>query len=126
MELDHLILHVKDAAESITFYREIMGFSHDGPEPPFEMIRVNDRLVILLAAFGVPDIAPQHYAFALDRESFETIFARLKDRGLPYGDAFDAVGNMADPRMERGGRGNAPSLYFNDPSGHLLEIRTYD
>jgi hypothetical protein len=28
-------------------------------------------------------------------------------------------------RREAGARGDAPTLYFNDPSKHLLEIRSY-
>ena len=52
-------------------------------------------------------------------EEFDQIFARIRARELPY---------WADPRHQRpnqinrndGGRG----LYWNDPSGHYLEILT--
>jgi hypothetical protein len=30
------------------------------------------------------------------------------------------------PGEESGARGLAPTLYFNDPNNHLLEIRTYE
>jgi hypothetical protein len=53
------------------------------------------------------------------RDRFDEIFGRIRARGLPY---------WADPGKEKpgetythnGGRG----VYFDDPSGHLLEIQT--
>ena len=61
----------------------------------------------------------QHYAFLVGEDEFDQIFGRIKERGLAY---------WADPgRTEKGkinrhdgGRG----VYFEDPSGHLLEIIT--
>lgn len=64
-------------------------------------------------------IRPQHYAFLISEADFDTVFGRIKDRGLDY---------WADPRGGRpgeinhndGGRG----VYFRDPDGHYLEMIT--
>jgi len=61
----------------------------------------------------------EHYAFLVDENEFDEIFGRIRERELPY---------WADPaRQQRneinthdGGRG----VYFEDPSGHVLEILT--
>ncbi len=54
------------------------------------------------------------------------LFRRLQDLSVPYGDSFHVVGNNQGPGIELGSRGNGKTVYFFDPSKHLLEIRTYD
>jgi hypothetical protein len=64
-------------------------------------------------------VSPQHYAFLVSESDFDQIFGRIRDRRLPY---------WADPGRRRpdqfntndGGRG----VYWEDPSGHVLEIIT--
>src|SRR6266478_5756884 len=63
------------------------------------------------------EVEKQHYAFLVSEKEFDEIFGRIKKRGLDY---------WADPRKSQkgeinhhdGGRG----VYFEDPSGHFLEI----
>jgi hypothetical protein len=65
------------------------------------------------------EIVSQHYAFLVTEAEFDEIFARIRERRLPY---------WADPgRTQRdqinewdGGRG----IYFEDPNGHVLEAIT--
>jgi len=65
------------------------------------------------------EIVPQHYAFMVTEAELDEIFARIRERHLPY---------WADPRRGQpnqintwdGGRG----LYFEDPNGHILEAIT--
>ena len=61
----------------------------------------------------------QHYAFLVSEQEFDQIFGRIQARKVKY---------WADPGQKQegeinhhfGGRG----VYFEDPSGHLLEIIT--
>jgi catechol 2,3-dioxygenase-like lactoylglutathione lyase family enzyme len=65
------------------------------------------------------ELMMQHYAFLVSEAEFDQIFGRVKARNLEY---------WADPMRSKkgeinrhdGGRG----VYFQDPSGHLLEIIT--
>jgi catechol 2,3-dioxygenase-like lactoylglutathione lyase family enzyme len=65
------------------------------------------------------DIPRQHYAFLVSEQEFDTIYDRIRSRGLQH---------WADPGAKRpgeinhshGGRG----VYFPDPSGHAMEILT--
>jgi hypothetical protein len=62
----------------------------------------------------------------MNREDFEKTFARIKEKGIPYGDSFHSVGNNLGPGNETGARGSGPTVYMNDPNNHLIEIRTYE
>ncbi len=117
VRLDHTIVHAHDKHESAQFLAEMLGLGEPGVFGPFVTVQVaND--VSLDYADGGP-VHPQHYAFLVDDPEFDEIFARIRDRGLPY---------WADPGRRRaneinhrdGGRG----VYWDDPNGHNLEILT--
>jgi len=122
--LDHIILKVNDVAASVSFYTEVLGFAAEGTDGPFTVLRVGPDCQLQLAPWGTPGF--EHYAFAVTREEFEAIFARIRAAGIAHGPTFDSVGANSEPGEERGARGLAPTLYFNDPNNHLLEIRAYE
>ena len=122
--LDHIILKVNDLEASVDFYTQIMGFAYEGVDGPFSIIRADREFQMQLAPWGTPGF--EHYAFSVSAAEFEAIFARLKDRGIEYGPTFDRVGSNTGPGRESGAMGEALTLYFNDPSKHLIEIRAYD
>lgn len=124
MVLDHLILAVNDAEESARFYTGILGLSHEGRRDPFTVVRVTPDLTIQLAPWGTQGGA--HLAFAMPRADFETVFRRIRDAGLEFGDSFHSVGNMKGPGEEDGARGPGASVYLFDPNRHLIEIRHYE
>lgn len=121
--LDHLILKVNDLEASVRFYTEVMGFTDGGRDGPFTLIKAGPDCQLQLAPWGTPGL--EHYAFAVTPAEFEAIFARVRAAGLGYGPTFDSVGTNAGPGRESGARGLGPTLYFNDPNRHLIEIRTY-
>ena len=122
--LDHLILAVNDVDESVEFYAAILGLENDGQRDPFSIIRVTADFTLQLAPWGTD--GGEHLAFAMGRPEFDEIFRRVRDAGIAYGDSFHAVGNMRGPGDESGARGPGKSLYFFDPSKHLIEIRYYE
>jgi catechol 2,3-dioxygenase-like lactoylglutathione lyase family enzyme len=122
--IDHLILNVNDVPASVDFYVNVLGFELEGEDGPFTVIRVNEGFTLQLAPWGTG--GNEHLAFALSREDFDNAFARVKEKGIPYGDSFHSVGNNLGPGVESGARGPAPTLYMNDPNNHLIEIRTYE
>jgi len=122
--IDHLILNVNEIAPSMDLYVKVLGFKFEGEDGPFTVVRVSEDFTLQLAPWGTG--GNEHLAFALSRDDFDNAFARVKARGIPYGDSFHAVGNNLGPGVETGARGPAPTLYMNDPNNHLIEIRTYD
>jgi len=122
--IDHLILNINDVSSSVDFYVNVLGFTHEGEDGPFSVIRVNESFTIQLAPWGTK--GNDHLAFALSREEFDKVFARLKAKGIPYGDSFHNVGSNTGPGRETGAKGPAPTVYMTDPNNHLIEIRTYE
>jgi catechol 2,3-dioxygenase-like lactoylglutathione lyase family enzyme len=118
VRLNHTIVWCRDQKRSARFLSEILGRPTPVRFGPFLVVEV-DNGVSLDFHDTDEDVAPQHYAFLIDEDDFDAIFARIRERGLDY---------WADPgRTQRGeinrndgGRG----LYFLDPDRHVLEIIT--
>jgi catechol 2,3-dioxygenase-like lactoylglutathione lyase family enzyme len=122
--LDHTIVPVSDAASSLRFYTEVLGFESDGEDGPFSVVRVNADTLLLLAPWGTD--GGLHYAFALTETEFDAAFVRIRNAGIAYGDSYHDVGNMLGPGREFGAHGTAPSVYVFDPDLHLIELRHYE
>ncbi len=118
IELNHTIVHSKNSEASARFLSQILGLDEPVRFGPFMVVQTSNG-VSLDFSDADGEIIPQHYAFLISEKEFDEIFARIKDRSLPY---------WADPGRHRpgeinrndGGRG----LYFEDPNGHYLEVIT--
>jgi catechol 2,3-dioxygenase-like lactoylglutathione lyase family enzyme len=119
--LDHTIVPTKDKIASAKFFAEIFGLTIKLGQGHFAQVQVNDSLTLDFANNTRFDRKAQrcHYAFHVSAAEFETIFGRVKSKGLLYGSRLD---NHADGQIytRRGGRG----FYFEDPNGHLLQVMT--
>jgi catechol 2,3-dioxygenase-like lactoylglutathione lyase family enzyme len=117
-QLNHTIVWCHDKKKSAAFLQEMLGL----PEPhnfgPFRVVDLGNNVSLdFHEAEG--DIAMQHYAFLISEEEFDSVFRRIRQRGMQY---------WADPAQNRpneinhrnGGRG----LYFEDLNGHFLEVLT--
>ncbi len=124
VRLDHTILDVRNLAESVAFYRDVVGLKHRGRSGGFEVMLITDDLALDLDSHVQP--APRHLAFGMDRATFEATFERIRTGGYSFGDGPSRPTNMEGPGRSSGIHGATDSVYFHDPSGHLLEILTYD
>lgn len=118
VKLNHTIVHVRDKRASANFLAELLGLPAPVPFGPFLGVKTaND---VTLDYHDEPgEIASQHYAFLVGEPEFDAIFGRIRERGLTY---------WADPGQTEPGeintRDGGRGVYFEDPSGHLLEILT--
>ena len=124
VELDHTIVCARDTAEAIRFYTDVVGLTYGGRVGRFEVIRVNDHLAFDLVTAS--ECSSRHFAFVMDTATFVETFARIKQTGTVYGDGPGRHRNRRGPGRSTGTLGRTWSVYFEDPSGHLLEILTYD
>ncbi len=116
IQLDHMIVPVRDKEAAARFFARIFGLSYDGPMGPFAPVRVGS---LTLDFDSHDDPAVLHYAFKVDDVAFDAIFGRIKKEGLRYGS-----GPFSLDDMTVGVRGNGRALYFKDLDGHILEILT--
>lgn len=123
-QLDHTILEVDDLDASLRFYRDVVGLRHRGRSGPFEVMLITEDCALDLARSDDPP--SRHLAFAMDRTTFDAAFARIRAAGITYGDGPSSPRSMHGPGRSTGVHGATDSVYFHDPSGHLLEILTYD
>lgn len=124
MFLDHTILEVSDLAESMAFYRDVIGLEARGRIGPFEVMLITPDLALDL--WAQPQPASRHLAFGMDRLTFEATLDRIRASGTPYGDSPSTPTSMRGPGRSSGVHGETDSVYFHDPSGHILEILTYE
>jgi catechol 2,3-dioxygenase-like lactoylglutathione lyase family enzyme len=117
VQLDHTIVPARDKHESARFLADVLGLPEPVAMGHFVAVQVDGLTLDFADADG--DIRPTHYAFRVTDAEFEAVFARITDRGLSY---------WADPRRSRPGevaqRGSGRGFYFEDPSGHYLEVLT--
>lgn len=118
VQLNHTIVHARDARASADFYAEVFGLGQAKPFGPF--LDIDTANGVTLAILGTGEkFEPQHYAFLVSDAEFDQIFARVKARGHAY---------WADPGKRDKGKINTHfggrGVYFEDPGGHLLEIIT--
>lgn len=119
VRFNHTIVHSRDPKAAASFLTEILGLPAPSSFGPFLVVALENGASLDFLDADDDEIVLQHYAFLVDEDEFTTIFARIRERGLVY---------WADPYKEKrgeinhhfGGRG----VYFDDPSGHLLEVIT--
>lgn len=118
VQLNHTIVRVRDKRESATFLAEILGLPDPTPYGPFLAVQAGND-VSLDFVDDQDQAQSQHYAFLVSEAEFDEIFGRIQERGLPY---------WADPFKHRPGEFNTNDggrgVYWDDPSGHFLEIIT--
>jgi extradiol dioxygenase family protein len=118
IKLNHTIVHARDRRASASFYSEVFGLPKPVAFGPFLDVELGNE--VTLAFLGTDEeIQVQHYAFLVSEAEFDQIFGRVKERGLDYW-ADPAQRSKGEINRNDGGRG----VYFNDPSGHYLEIIT--
>jgi catechol 2,3-dioxygenase-like lactoylglutathione lyase family enzyme len=117
VQLNHTIVNVRDKQESAPFVAEILGLATPQPYGPFLVLEVDND--VSLDFIDVDVLHAQHYAFLVSESEFDEILARIVGHDLTY---------WADPFKNRPGEWNTDDggrgLYWEEPSGHMLEIIT--
>jgi catechol 2,3-dioxygenase-like lactoylglutathione lyase family enzyme len=119
IKLNHTIVHSKDKRMSAEFFATVFNRPAPVTFGPFLDVEVDNDVTLAFLDAADMDVQMQHYAFLVSEQEFDQIFSRVKKQGLTY---------WADPYMTEKGKINTHDggrgVYFQDPSGHLLEIIT--
>ena len=117
VHLNHTIVAARDRHESASFLADILGLAPPQTYGPFAVVHLDND--VSLDFMDDEDLHPRHYAFLVGEDDFDAIFARIRDRGITFwADPFEQ--QPGEINTHDGGRG----LYWQDPSGHKLEIIT--
>ena len=119
IKLNHTIVHSKDPRAAAEWFTGMFGLPAPKPFGPFLDVEVGNEVTLAFLDADGMEIQIQHYAFLVSDAEFDQIFGRVKARKVKY---------WADPGMRQEGQINrhfgGRGVYFQDPSGHLLEIIT--
>lgn len=115
VQLNHTIVPVRDKREGAEFIAQILGLDSPVAFGPFMCVETANGVSLDYDDRWGP--GRNHYAFLVSEEEFDQIFARAQAQGLRF---------WADPGHSREGEinGNGRGFYFEDPSGHNMEVLT--
>lgn len=126
IELDHVVLEVRDPAASAAFYQDLLGCEPVrlreflAGEAPFVSARLGPGCVLDFFPprmwRGRRPANPNHFCLMLPPADFRAARRRLARRGVAL--------TRESPR-NFGARGYARSVYFDDPDGISVELRCY-
>ena|GEM_PF-124358 len=117
IELNHIVVHVKDRWASAHFLANILGVEVGAEWARFAPVTTANGVTI---DFGeAKDFRPQHCAFLVSEPEFDAALARIKASGAKFYAEFDGTG-VGQTNGLYGGRG----VYFDDPNGHKFELIT--
>ena len=129
VEMDHIVLRVKDVERAIQFYTEVLGLAPHRVEEyragkvPFPSARVNSDTIIDL--FPFTDHEPvgdgprnlDHYCLTIEPTDLAQLSEHLRQRGVSV---------VSDgPAQRSGARGTGNSIYIKDWEGNTIELRHY-
>ena len=115
VELNHTIVSSTDKKASAEFLAGILGLAPPTPFGPFLCVETANG--VSLDFDDRHPVQHNHYAFLISEEEFDAIFERVRERGIRY---------WADPGHGEEGviNGHGRGFYFEDPSGHNMEVLT--
>ena len=127
VRVDHIVLRVQDAPRMIAFYRDVLGCALERTQEEIGLyqMRAGDALIDLVTVDGElgrrGGRAPgeegrnlDHFCLAVRPFDEAAIRAHLAAHGIEVGEF--------GVRYGAGGFGR--SVYFNDPEGNVIELRS--
>lgn len=125
VEMDHIVLNVSDIERSIAFYTETLGLKgerldefHAG-KVGFPSVRINEHTLIDLVQVDQPlspDRNLNHFCLVSESTDLGELATELKSNGVVV---------VQEPVSRWGARGQATSIYIQDPDENEIEIRCY-
>ncbi|MFD3664189.1 VOC family protein [Streptomyces sp. NPDC058659] len=119
IQLNHTVVYASDRSLSARFLADILGLEVGAPFGPFLPVDLSNGVTLDYYEWRGKPIQPQHYAFLVPEERFDTMIDRLEAAGVTY---------YADPGHTQPGKVNdhfgGRGAYFDDPDGHNMEIMT--
>jgi catechol 2,3-dioxygenase-like lactoylglutathione lyase family enzyme len=126
--MDHIVLNVADVERSVAFYRDVLELGIERLDQwragsiGFPSVRISaDTLIDLVQVTDAPERGERltnlnHFCLVVSDETLEPIVERLAGHGVAV---------RTGPARRWGAHGDGVSVYFTDPDGNEIEVRTY-
>lgn len=130
-QIDHIVLNVRDLDRMLHFYHNILGLptvrleEYRAGKVPFVSVRVNEQVIIDLfppefhrkiIGEGLAENL-NHFCLVTNNEDLQPIIDHLQAQHIEI---------EQGPVSLWGARGMGTSIFFRDPDGNRVEIRTYN
>jgi glyoxylase I family protein len=126
VQLDHLVLRVRDLRAMLRFYTEVLGCTLERTQEELGLyqVRAGASLIDLVTVDGrlgrAGGAAPgpegrnlDHFCLRIEPFDGEALRAWLVGRGAEPGEVVQRYG----------AEGEGPSLYLSDPEGNMVELK---
>ncbi|WP_328450562.1 VOC family protein [Streptomyces sp. NBC_00386] len=116
---DHLVLNVEDVERSLAFYTGLLGLEPVRVDEwrhgraPFPSVRVTAETIIDLTAHSRGGSNVDHICLTVEPLDWDQVIAS------------GSFTVLEGPVKRFGARGNATSVYVQDPDGNTVELRWY-
>jgi catechol 2,3-dioxygenase-like lactoylglutathione lyase family enzyme len=129
VEMDHIVIRIKDVEGALDFYTGILGLEPNRVEEwrrgdlPFPCARINASTLIDLKPWTEDEPVGDgrrnmdHFCLVLEPTDMDALSDHLREQGVTV--VSDA------PAQRSGARGMASSIYIQDPEGNQIELRHY-
>src|SRR5687767_4330439 len=111
VQLNHTIVNVLDPEASSRFLADLLGLPAPHRFGPFMVVELANGVSLDFIVATKAELIIEHYAFLVSEPEFDAIFARIRERGLPY---------WSDPAKREPGRINhhdgGRGVYWDDPN----------
>ncbi len=120
LELDHVVLRVRDQAASQRFYTEVLGLALDHVNEAARLVQLRaGRHLIDLLPLPPGEAAPatggvDHVCLSVRCADLPRLLEWLRDRGVRVD---------GEVSVRRGAFGEGESVYIRDPDGYRLELK---
>lgn len=126
VEMDHIVLSVSDIERSLAFYTGVLGLQGERLEEfragkvGFPSVRINEGTLIDLVQAGEADGGTvknlDHFCLVSESTDLRELADDLRRNGVVV---------VQEPVSRWGARGQATSIYIQDPDANEIEIRCY-
>lgn len=118
VSMKHLVIYAEDKWEAADFFGNLLGLPDPQECGPFLSISLNHGCSLYFARVRWSlSVLPQHYAFEVPDEQFDSVYARIQDRGLKHwGDR-----NRRNPQSF-GSDESGRQVFLFDSNGHFVEV----
>jgi glyoxylase I family protein len=120
LELDHVVLRVRDQAASQRFYTGVLGLRLDHVNEGARLVQLRagrhliDLLPLAPGETASPSARMDHVCLSMRCEDLAALAGWLRRQGVAV------EGDVVD---RRGAFGDGASLYIRDPDGYRIELK---